>query len=306
MATRKKKPGSLGPQPHWLRMSLEQRERTKQYIKEGLQGYERSDGIKIPGARRLYKGLDASNGFDLRHVERWSAAKLATARNRIQSLNTLVSRPFSIVIPRSKKQRTAAQKFTGQDIPSQKEFIVQITDKRDKAVFRKGKVAVERQFEGGSKQIKQRYLWDDYVEEIPFTFRQMLSAVEKMLPDMPKNVYGQTAYYTIITQQYGPIGRAASKGKIKELLQDYHQRYDPGGTSAEGHSKFAEQIIGFQMIGTFAQYSAYEIEQRRRKQEAKQRRKLQFSKPLRCPVRNSQGKRCTKVLHHKGQHKFRK
>ncbi len=123
---KKKKPaiGSLGPQPHWLRMSIADRQKTKNYIKNGLLGWTR-DGVKIPAARKIYSGLSAEHGYDLRHIERWSAAKLSTARNRIQSLNTLTSRPFAVLIPRSKKQRIAAQKFTGQTFPYQKEMIVQ-------------------------------------------------------------------------------------------------------------------------------------------------------------------------------------
>ena len=78
-----KKLGSLGPQPHWLRMSVDQRQKTKNYIKNGLLGWVRDDGVKIPGARRIYEGLEAEKGFDLRHIERWSAQRLSIARNRI-------------------------------------------------------------------------------------------------------------------------------------------------------------------------------------------------------------------------------
>src|ERR1700677_5215766 len=112
---KKKKPkiGAMGPQPHWLQMSIAEREKTKRYIKEGLAGYVRSDGISIPAARRIYSGLNAADGYDLRHVERWSAAKLDHARKRIQALNTLTSRPFSVIIPRNQAQRKAAQSYTG-------------------------------------------------------------------------------------------------------------------------------------------------------------------------------------------------
>jgi len=327
---KKKKIGSLGPQPHWMRLSIADRAKTKEYIKAGLQGYERSDGVSIPGARRLYEGLRASQGYDLRHIERWSAAKLKTARNRIQSLNTLTSRPFAIVIPRTTKQKIEAKKFTGQNQPHQKEFIAQIqVQGRDKVVFRKGKIGIERQFPSGSKTIKQRYLFRDYLrvneslrellddEELddetldsPTTFREMREVTKRMMLEMPKNVYGQPAYFALITPQYGPIGRSVTHSKVLDLIDEYFSRYDPGGTGYKGHEEFAEHIIGFQMIGTKTQMDEFQRERARLKTFRKQQNKLRFNvkrKPVMCLTINTKtGRRCERRIGHKGKHKFPK
>lgn len=305
--SKKKKPklGSLGPQPHWLRMSIDQRAKTKQYIKESFNGYVRTDGVTVPGVRRVYAGFDAAHGYDLRHIERWSAAKLKAARNRIQSLNTLTGRPFQVITPHTKVQRKSAQRFTGQNLPDQKAFIVPIQDaKRDKPVFRQGKIAIERKFPGGTKTIKQRYLFIDYVKEQPQTFREMREVTKKMMNDMPVNVYGQPAFYTMVTRQYGPIGNSATHKRIPDLLEMYFSKYDPGGSQHAGHQAFAEQVIGYQMIGTKAQYTAFEKETNRLRELRKQNRKLRFSKPLRCNAMNKKGKRCKRVAHHPGKHKF--
>lgn len=281
MAKRKRsraefKLGALGPQPHWLRMSVAQREKTKQYIKEGLLGRVTDEGAKIPGARSIFKNLEASEGFNLTHVERWSASKLKKARSYIQRLNTLTGQPFSVLTPRTKKQLAAARKYTGQDLPEQKKMIVPIQDaKRDVAVFRHNKVMIERKFKSGTKTIKARYLFLDYGYR-PETFSEMRRVTKLMLPDMPKNVYGQTAFYTIVTAQYGPIGNSSTKDRILELLDRYHSMYDPGGMVSAGHKDFAEQVIGFQMVGTFAQMSQYEISRERISRERKRRNKLRF------------------------------
>jgi hypothetical protein len=302
---KKKKPkvkiGALGPQPHWLRMSIEQRERTKNYIKNGLLGWER-DGVKIPSARRIYVGLSSGDGYDLRHIERWSAAKLTRARERIQSLNTLTSRPFTVLIPRSKKQRVAAQKFTGQNLPGQKEMIVQVQDaKHDKAVFRDGQVAVERTMPKGSKTIKQRYLFSDYVGYAPDTFLEMREVTKIMLPDMPEKYYGREVYYTLITVQYGPIGESFLHEDILQGLGDYHLRYGTG----DQHKRFAEQIIGFQMVGIYTSAAAYQIERDRQKGLRKSRKKLVFQRQRsnRC-THTSKGKRCMLTRGHVGKHKY--
>ncbi len=276
------KVGALGPASYWLDLSELQRVKTRQYIKEGLQGYVRTDGINVPGARRIYKGLEASSGYDLRHIERWSLARLRHATVRIQALNTLTGRPFAILIPRTKKQRLAAQKFTGQNLPYQKEMIVPVQfTNRDVAIFRDNKVAIERKFPGGSKTLKQRFLFADYLqagESAPVTFRGMVDITNRMMPYMPAKVYGQPAFYVLLTVQYGPIGNSAEYGGIPDLLFRYFSHYDPGMNQYPGHETFAEHVIGFQMVGTFAQMSAYEIQRDRLKTDRKKRNKLRFSK----------------------------
>jgi hypothetical protein len=281
MAAKKKKPkvGSLGPQPHWMRMSVADRARTKQYIKAGFYGHYLSDGTQIPGIRRIYTKFDAKNGFDLRHIERWSSARLKSARSHIQKLNTLTGRPFAIVIPRTTKQRKAAQKFTGQDLARQKEYIVTVQDpKRDKVVFRNNQVAVERTFPKGSKTIKQRFLFSDYLqagESQPTSFLRMREVTMRMLPDMPENYRGEWVYYTLLTVQYGPVGESVPKQDVLTLLRNYHERYDPAGQ----HKGFAETVIGFQMVGTYTSAAAYQT-LRSQQKERRKREKLIFSKAM--------------------------
>lgn len=301
MAKKKKVLGALGPQPHWLRLSLSQREKTKQYIKEGLQGWVRDDGVSIPGARRVYVGLSSRDGYDLRHIERWTAAKLARARERIQSINTLTSRPFTVLIPRSKKQRVAAQKFTGQNLSYQKEMIAQVQDpKIDRVKFKDNKVITEREFKSGSKAVQQRYLFSDYTTDEPNTFLKMRAVTKKMLPDMPQKYFGRDVYYTIITTQYGPIGESVLHEDLLNHLVDYHNRYDP----SRQHQHFAEQVIGFQMVGTYVSAAAYQRARDENKAKRKQMKKLRFAKLARCNF-TLNGKRCIKEYGHTGKHRVR-
>jgi hypothetical protein len=281
---KKKKPklGALGPQPYWLKMSVAERARTKQYIKEGLHGYTTAAGVDIPGARRIYRGLDAANGYDLRHIERWPAAKLKVARERIQALNTLTGRPFAIVTPRTRKQRKAAQKYTGQNLPYQKKMIVAVQDpKLDKIVFRKNQVTVERTHKHGSKSIRQRYLFSDYEDVEPQSFLEMVRITKMMLPDMPDKYYGRDVYYTILTRQYGPIGESFLKKRLIEQLYYYHETYG----SAKGHTEFAEHVIGFQMVGTYTSAAAYQNLRDAARAERKRLKKLRFSKRARVTGR---------------------
>jgi hypothetical protein len=317
MAKRKNKIGSSGPQPYWLRMSVGERLKTKQYIKEGLLGFEREDGVKVPAARSIYKGLSASDGYDLSHIERWSAQRLKSARMKIQALNTLTSRPFSVVRPRNRQQRLEAQKYTGQNLPNQKQFIAHVQIQgRDKAIFKNGKVGVEREFESGSKTIKSRYMLRDYLRDgdtildAPTTFREMREITVRMLEDMPKNVYGQPAFFALVTPQYGAFGRMVTHGKVLDLIAEYMNRYDPGGTSVQGRGDFGEHIGGFQMVGTLFQANEMVRERLRLKTARKERNKLRFvkkRKPVMCTVINKKtGRRCERRINHKGKHRFPK
>lgn len=278
MAAKKKKLGALGPAAHWLDLSPAERAKTKQYIKDAFLGYETTSGIKIPSLRNVYRDFESRNGYDLRHIERWSATKLKAAREHIQSLNTLTSRPFAVLIPRTAKQKRQAQSFTGQNITRQKEFIVQVQDtKTDTAKFKNGKVTIERSFRDGEvKQIKQRYLFRDYLqrgEQMPVSFAQMRKVTERMLPDMPENHYKRWVYYTLTTAQYGPIGNPQPKKNVLDLLAEYHERYD----NNRMHKEFAEQIVGFTMIGTQAAATAYILQSDYRKRT---KRKLRFTKKV--------------------------
>lgn len=307
MAKKKKAPiGAAGPQPYFMEKykTPDAREKLKQYIKEGLNGYVRQDGVAIPGARRIYRGLAAGDGYDLRHIERWPAARLRNAERRIQALNTLTGRPFAVVTPRTKKQRAAIQTFSGQNLPAQKSAIVAVQDpKKDRVKFSNNKVIIERQFPSGLKSIKQRFLFKEYLEKgeaAPITFGQMRSITERMFPDMPSSKAGREMYYTILTVQYGPIGRAVYKDRIMDELAAYHNRYDP----SRQHERFAEQVIGFQLVGTLGQ--ALE-EARAREHNAarrKQLRKLRFQQKITRCVAMPGKKRCKKVAGHKGAHKF--
>jgi len=298
--------GSAGPKAYWLDMSATERAHTKEYIKAGLRGYDREEGIHVPGVRRVYSGFSAADGYDLRHIERWSAAKLKSARRYIQQVSTYTSRPVAIITPRTAKQRRAAQNFTGENKKQKIYFVPVQLPTHDKVRFKNNKVVVERTFKGGSKQIKQRFLFRDYLEagkRLPITFEEMHEFLDDMLPDMPENWGGQWAYYMLISTLHGPIGRSVPKSRISELLENYHQRYEKPG---EQHEGFAEAVVGFQMVGTALQAGKFQIEREHRSQRRprKWRQKLKIAeKILRCPA-TSKGRQCVLKPHHKGHHKY--
>jgi hypothetical protein len=124
---------------------------------------------------------------------------------------------------------------------------------------------------------------------------------EELLPPMPDRYRGQKVYYTLLSVQYGPLGRSVFRERLAEELMRYGARYDNNNQ----HKGFAEQIIGFQMVGTLAQASAYQNLRDEVKRNRKKLKKLRFQKKMRCPFR--MGKlRCTRVAGHDGNHSMGK
>jgi hypothetical protein len=133
----------------------------------------------------------------------------------------------------------------------------------------------------------------------------MIMFTKRMLDDMPERYRGQWVYYTLLTRQYGPIGESSPKKDIMDVLSRYHTRYDPGGQ----HEGFAEQVIGFNMVGTYTSAAAYQIMRENQKASRRKMKKLRFGKmvtrpPERCNIWKD-GRQCVKSLHHQGRHQFK-
>lgn len=74
--------------------------------------------------RKIFRGFEARQGFDVRHPENWSAARVAKARRYGLRMRQLKSTPHVIARPRTQAQRDALMKHVAQPWPNQKAFIV--------------------------------------------------------------------------------------------------------------------------------------------------------------------------------------
>ncbi len=269
MAKRKTKIGALGPTPAWLKLSVPVRARVKTDIKLGLRL-----------ARKLYKGLTPDEGFDLRHVERWSAAKLKKARERIAQARTLTSRPYQLKTPTTRAQRKKLQTFTGQDLPYQTRFVVHVQDtKLDKVRIQRGQVTIVREYPSGAKGYQRVYRFRDYNNnQQPATFNGMKRITRKMLADMPATIRKKPVYYILQTVPHGNIGSAVTKSRVMDLLERYHNQYD----ADKRHTGFAEVVIGFYMTGSDAQTTREEKQRAQYRRFYAKNKKLVFTKPMKA------------------------
>lgn len=297
MAKRKKKLGALGPTSAWLRVPVGERAKLKADI---------IDGVKK--SRRLFKGLTAKDGFDLRHPERWSTAKLKKARNLNTITRTLENKPFVLKTPTTKKQRKSLQSITGLTRKDQKSYPIFNVMPDEKVRFQKGAVIHVREYEDKKKSIRRNFLFADYLEddeEMPETFEDMIELTERMLPDMPKAMGGREVFYGLFTTPQGVIGNLGSKDKVLDLLQRYYVKYDTPVMQAS-HKGFAEAVIGWYMTGTNRQVQKQEKEKTEYRKFWKNE-KLQFTKKVksnRCTAISREWKRCKLQKGHEGKHQF--
>ena len=95
--------------------------------------------------------------------------------------------------------------------------------------------------------------------------------------DVPARKTNGKIYYTLIAVQYGPIGESVMHEDVLRLLSQYYTRYEK---DTDQHLDFAQQIIGFQMVGTYASAAQYQVARDAMGRQRRQMKKLRFrSKP---------------------------
>lgn len=75
-------------------------------------------GDTLPGLRSVVKGFEASDGYDLRSIETWSAARKKRVRDYYNTVHKLEAQERIVVRPRSKKNLKSLQDAFHGDVPS--------------------------------------------------------------------------------------------------------------------------------------------------------------------------------------------
>lgn len=289
---RKPKLGAKGPTPAWLRLSVAQRAALKEDIKRGFQGEERN-GIKIPSARRIFEGYQSKDGYDLRHIERWTPAQLRRVRHDLAAIRTLASRSFDVKTPSTKSQRKRLVSYTGQNRKRIRSFIVHVPQGQ-RILFVKGQLTEVKAHAGRKERSFRRlYLFEDYSDGFkPSTFAEMADITMRMLPDMPDKIKGRAVFYALNSISLGAIGNYVRKSRVLDLLSEFHTRYD----NSNQHKGFGEAINGFVMSGTEVQIKKREAEKRKYKSFYDPTKKLKFSDSTKGKRRVAKQTRVTKEV----------
>lgn len=270
-------------------------------------------GRRSGGLRDYFSGFDASDGYDMRHPETLSAARVSSIRKYGAYLHTLQSQPYIKVSPGKRKGfKRALQERTGQYLKRHRSYVYH-TDKPGvtRVTYREGVLEERQKLKPKVEIIRQYYFFRDFNGgRQPKTFASMVSLVEKkMLKAMPER------YYTFWTDLHGAIGAPFPKSSLLRELQRYENQY---GT----HKGFAEGLLGFVFQGTQDQADSEYVNrlnrrtqrERQKTQESRMRQqRLRFvaqarkatTKTLRrCEV-IGKGGRCKLPKGHRGSHRFK-
>lgn len=246
-------PAPKGPAAWFLDLTPDQRREQLAYLK-----------LTTKQLRKTFTGFDSEKGYDLRHPERWPAQRRAQVQAYGAYLHQLTSgdRPYLIVPARSKGQKRALQRRTGQGLRRQKAFILhteapsntRVIFKRDRKT-RRVEIEVRRAVRGGEIVVRD-FLFRELVGYQPFTFEEMQDALDEMLalehsdgalvmpPEFPEDS-GNEAYYSMLSELHGPISAPIPYSMLRAHLVQWQEEY--GNTLHEG---FAETLIGYRLQGT--------------------------------------------------------
>lgn len=200
-------------------------------------------------ARKYLTGFDASDGYDLRHPERWPAKRVETLKRYGGYINELTGQKhIRVRAPKSKAKRAALESFTGQRLRGSKQFrAFAIADQHaDKALVRiteNNQVEIEHTFKG-VRSVERIFLFDDYgydpgefssIDDVKRATRLMLKRRVDGAPLMPDG------NYQFFTEKHGPIWEAIPRDSILLNLTAWGNTY--------GHVRGAESvIIGFKLL----------------------------------------------------------
>lgn len=273
---KKKKPASLarlyGKRANWyFKLSAADKAKQLEYITRTTREL-----------RKYFTGFDGKAGYDLRFTRGWNAKRVAEVQKYGSYLHNLLSTPYVRAVPRGRKAKRGLAKFTGQNLPRQKAFVVH-TEHPDttKVTVPDGKVTVTREVKDATLR-EAYFLFEEMIGRQPVTFTQMRRALKRMLPKMPEG------FYQLWTVPHGEIGVPVEKKMIHRFLQEYENRYE-SAAAARFHKDFPEAILGFKwQAATFDEaaeiYNARQADRQRRRRQAEMARRARRGS-LRARVR---------------------
>lgn len=212
--------------------------------------------------RPLVTGFEASDGFDLRHPERWTKQQADKVRAFSQELGSILSQSHVIARPRSKQSREALEVFTGQRFKGQKGWIVHVPKPDETTVRVKGgKVEISRAVRGA--QVLDRFYlfeeifgikpdtWDDILEMTriligkkryrdSYLYDEDYASTVRKMPD---------GFYTLWVETQGDTGAPVRRELLLDNLTFYEQAYGNKNSDTWKGGGFEEVILGFHWQG---------------------------------------------------------
>lgn len=173
--------------------------------------------------RQYFTGFDAKDGYRLDDISSMSAQKMKQVRMYASHLHSIKAHGTVRVVPKSKKQKAALEKYTSQIYTGKKQaraYAVAVDHPdRSEVDIVNGKVRVTEKFKGG-KTVQQLYDFADYDVNTTSTWSAFINSLKKMLKDLPEGSY------TLMSAVHGPIFLPMPKRDIILNLNYRFKSYD--------------------------------------------------------------------------------
>lgn len=217
----------------------------------------------------MFRGFTAAEGYDLRHIERWTQAQHDRVQSEIKELRQLLSSPYRLVTPRDRGQRSTLKNFTLQVDPRQKRFVVHVQSPQQRVSVRRQRghkhpgITIESAQRFGGFGQMQFWFFNDYNEGYsPETREEFIEATRAMLPDMP-----DWGYFALWSRTNGVITIPQPKNSLLRVISRF---FDEGESFGGDKIEVATDILqGWVLQGNEADAEkVYIARQQRRTRKA--------------------------------------
>lgn len=202
-------PLRVSPRPQkWFReLTHEQQQRTIEKIK-----------LAVRDVRRVARGFESADGFNLHDVGTFSRARLDKLFKTLTALRARQSAPHIEYRPRSSQAVRALQSFTAQatEIKGSKLYFIPVPDPdKTRVVIKDGRVETARKLPDGSEVVDRYFLFP----RAPRSMEHAIHMTETMLQEMPDG------RYMLYVHTFGAVAGTMAKNFILRELRRMDEEY---------------------------------------------------------------------------------
>lgn len=248
---------------------------------------------QVRDLRKYMTGFDAKDGYDLRRPETWNKKRVETVERYGSYLHTLTASPHARVIVRSKKAKTALERFTGQVYAGKHQARAYVVhdphpDKLKVSVNDDGQIVMEHKYKGVTTTERYFLFYDYGISPAAFvSVDDLIRATKKLLKmkDERGRLLLPKGSYMMVSALHGVFWYAMDRDDIVLNLSKMGQHYVKS-------EFFVRNIIGYKYIKDEIAAETLSVElQRKRRERRALKEKHKQSNAMRAAVNKWRRKR---------------
>lgn len=196
----------------------------------------------IKEMRQLEHGYDAADGYNIRDIKSWPAARVKKLTEAISSTHLLKTRPYTLTRPRSDHSKKVLAKHTGRPVTKKtKAVLVHTTIPNSRVRVKGNKIETVTDVITKDGEKKQRVQRDYYFpfKRAPRDWDDFMAMAYETVKRLPPGVY------SIKSSRYDLIGVPMLRENIMQNMQRWYDKYEPNQAKAA----MVETLIGLRWVG---------------------------------------------------------